>query len=379
MNTKQNKSISLPDDELRQIARIANSSGLTLHCTGGFRAHQVGDDKWMIEPILEDRKVFAKGFLSQIELQSLLKNAGIKAIAFESINWINGCYNSNWMPIIPNQTKHLIGPADLWSNIAGNLAPANTANKLRTIKTYNTDEVSEILDETTKQQKLARYISYSLCSIDMCVQQIAEFYNEQTVDILSNGHISSKYLGGTFRDKTLFTHVHSFFLHLGTARDYLGAFLAEELGMDSEKIDDMTRLIAKLSNQSFETSPILRHLKDKGNLAPKEKSQGKWDSAGWLKSVSEIRNQFVHKRPYGSYYTESIGQLIAVDQSLGIFKYFRPLILSNGEKSDLLDEIDTHYKNCVQLFYDAAKLSGLDSSMWKLPDKDIVSIHIEEK
>lgn len=379
MKSKYPKKIFIPNERSTPVHRITDGSGMTLHCTGGFRAHKVDDSRWMIEPVLENGKVYAKGYLSQNELQSLLNNAGIKAIAFESINWVDGCYNSNWMPIIPNQTNHLIGPADLWSNIAGNLAPANTANKLRALNKHNADEVSEILDETTKQQKLASYISISLCSIDLSVQQIAEFYNEQAVNILSSGNISGIHLGGKFRDKTLYTYVHSFFLHLGTARDYLGAYLANELGLDVDKTDDMAKLISKLRNESFESSSILQHLRNEGNFAPKAESQGKWEIAGWLKTISEMRKQFVHKRPYGSNYIESNGQLFPVDQTSELFKYSRPIILSNGEKCDLLDQIDIHYKKCVQLFYNAAKLSGLDTSMFKLTNEDIVSVHVKEK
>jgi hypothetical protein len=107
----------------------------------------------------------------------------------------------------------------------------------------------------------------------------------------------------------------------------------------------------------------------------KSGSLEKWEVAGWLKDASALRRQFVHKRPYGSKFSECIGWLVPVDQEAGLFRYFRPINIDTQVERDVFDEIIHHYKQCIEMFQDAAEISGQNIAMLTITDADILSLH----
>ncbi|MFT5785578.1 MAG: hypothetical protein ACI9KK_000927 [Ascidiaceihabitans sp.] len=347
-----------------------------MHCTGGFRAAEVIDGKWQVEPILVGGTPSAKGFISRKELQVLLERAQLMPIAFERIGWTNGLYHSSWVPIVPNKENHFRGPSDLWGSISTNLSKTRTDDALNRLSNPSIDEVGAILDARTREEALAQSISLSLRSMDISVSRIAEFYNEQAVNLSASGQLDGQ-RSSTSLDQTLYTHVHSFFLQLGAARDYLGAYIALKIGLDSEKVDDMARLTAKLRTESFGQEAVLDLLLEKGYLIPKLESLNKSDVAGWLKDVSALRKEFVHKRPYGSKFAEALGFLVPISTEAGLFRYFRPISLPDGSESDVLDVIVQHYRACNELFQNAADRSEQDTAILTLTGGDVISIEVK--
>lgn len=367
------KGIVVPKHKIAAIPRQPDGDAFYLHCTGGFRAAEMATDAWKVEPILIDGTPSATGFLSRKELQTLIHQAGFKPIAFQNMGWTNGGYHSSWRPVIPERENHMRGPSELWGSIGTNLSQERTGDSLNNMPDPSLDKVGELLDGRTREEALAKSISLSLRSMDISIEQIAEFYNEQVVNLTAAGRLSGQRSSASL-DQTLFSHVHSFFLHLGAARDYLGAYIALKLGLDSEKTDDMARLISKLRSSSFGSEPVLDLLRNKGFLTPKPNSSEKWQVAGWLKDASEMRKQFVHKRPYGLRFSEGFGWLVPVAAEAGIYRYYRPVHSVEGKDRDVLDVIVDHYKNCTALFQDAAEISGQDTAMLTLTDADIISI-----
>lgn len=136
----------------------------------------------------------------------------------------------------------------------------------------------------------------------------------------------------------------------------------------------MAGLFRALKSQHFGNDKLLDLLHAKGFVRASAQKPGKWESAGWLKDASGLRNQFVHRRPYGSRHVERFGRAVAISEPNGLFRYYRPIVVGDTVENDVLDVIAGHYKNCTALFHEMAQASGKDISMFRLTDKDIISI-----
>ena len=216
--------------------------------------------------------------------------------------------------------------------------------------------------------------------MDLAVEQIAEHYNEQLVNKMYAGDVNGQRSSNTM-DQNLFAHVHAFFLQLGSARDYLAAFIANRLNMNAShgKVDTMNALKSKLRSQNVGLEPILDLLLKRKWLVAKPDDSDRFVTSGWLKEITDLRNEFVHRRPYGSVYAERFGWATPVRAELGLYRYFRPIEIEGQPERDLLDVICYHYRECTGLFFDAAKASGLDGNMMTLKDKDIVSLQVTRR
>lgn len=367
------QNIVMCNHQTQELPRQNDAAAFYVHCLGGFRGAMAKDDVWMVEPVLDEGKACRKGFFSKRQLEQFTIRAGLPAIALQNISWNKGQYHSSWSPIIPGQGNHLLGPAELWGNVAANITRRRTGAELRAMQNPTKEEIAELLDEKSEEERLARSISLSLRSMDINIEQIAEFYHEQLVNLMSAGLLKGQRSGGS-QDQTLFAHVHSFFLHLGAARDYLGAFIAMRIGQDPKEIDSMAGLIRVLKQEHLGTDKLLDLLHAKGFVRPSTQNTKKWEAAGWLKQASDLRNQFVHQRPYGSRHAERFGWAVAVSEENGIFRYYRPIVDKDAVERDVLDVIAEHYKNCTAFFYEMAAQSGKDTSMLHLSKEDIISL-----
>jgi hypothetical protein len=174
----------------------------------------------------------------------------------------------------------------------------------------------------------------------------------------------------------LIAHIHSFFVHLGAARDHLGALVAHRIGLDYKKCDSIARLAGELREAALSDDALLTFLFETGCISANPKKPGGYVVAGWMENVTAIRNELVHKRPYGSKYAERFGCVVPAQKDAGIYRYVRSLHLNASAGQDVLDVIQYHYARCTDLFYKAAKASGGDASMWHLTDKDVISFEI---
>jgi hypothetical protein len=210
--------------------------------------------------------------------------------------------------------------------------------------------------------------------MDISVEQIAEFYHEQLVNLMAAGIVDGRRSANT-QNQTLFAHVHSFFLHLGAARDYLAALIAARIGKDPGKIDSMAHLIKALRAKDIETDALLKLLESRKFIQPIPDNTNRREISGWLKEASTLRNQFVHRRPYGARHVERFGHAVAVSPEMGLYRYVRPVLVKNDAELDVLDVVVSHYKQATALFQDAAEVSGQDTSILTITDKDIISFN----
>lgn len=351
-----------------------------MHCTGGFRGAKVSDDHWQIEPVFESREARAKGFLTYSQLHEIVQLGEFKMLGFQSSGWLNGQWHSSWRPFIPMEKNHARSPSDIWSNISSNLFRATRAQQLTELEEVDHSKIAVILDDRTVEERLAQAISLSLRSMDLAVEQIAEHYNEQLVNKMYAGDVAGQRSSNTM-DQSLFAHVHAFFLQLGSARDYLAAFISNRLGMNAShgKVDTMNALKSKLRSQHAGLEPILDLLIKKKWLVPHASEPDRWATSGWLKEITNLRNEIVHRRPYGSVYAERFGWAFPVRAELGLYRYFRPIEIKGQPKRDLLEVICYHYRACTGLFFEAAIASGLDGNMITLTDKDVVSLKVTRR
>lgn len=331
------------DDMWQAVPRQPDADIFYVHCTGGFRSARVSDDHWLIEPIFENGEARAKGFLTDIQLRQIVRKGSFKVLGFQASGWLKGEWHSSWRPIIPTEKNQALSPSDIWGNISNNLFCATRAQQLTELKEADHSMVAAILDDRSVEERLAQAISLSLRSMDLAVEQIAEHYNEQLVNKMYAGDVEGQRSSNTM-DQNLFAHVHAFFLQLGTARDYLAAFIANRLGMNVShgKVDTMNSLKSKLRSQHVGHEPILDLLLNRKWLVAKPDAPDRWATSGWLKEITDLRNEIVHRRPYGSVYAERFGWAKPVRAELGLYRYFRPIEIAGKPEHDLLDVICQH-------------------------------------
>jgi hypothetical protein len=361
--------------QIIELQRQLEGEGFYLHFIGGFRAAKIHEDAWQIEPVFVNDKPCATGPLTMAQLQALSKQNNFRAIAFHRFGWMDGEYYSSWAPIIPGNANHSEGPADRWSSIASNIARSRTKEFFETAEHPEKEQIAKALDNQNPVEALARYIALSLRSMDISVEQIAEHYHEQLVNHMAKGRVGGELAANTL-SQTLYAHVHSFFLHLGATRDYLGALIAHRIGLDYKKIDSMARLVGELRQANLPKDALLDLLIKDGDIAAHPQKQDKLAVAGWMQEVTEIRNELVHKRPYGSKFNESFGRVIPAQKEAGLYRYFRPLDLNGSADQDVFDVLHHHYARCTDLMHKAAKASGNNAAMMHVTNDDVIALKI---
>lgn len=363
--------------EVIELPRQSDGEAFYIHFTGGFRAAKVSKDAWRIEPVFVNGTACATGPLRKGQLQTLTKQTKFGAIAFQRSWWIDGVYHSRWTPIVPGKKNHLEGPADLWSNIAGNFARPRTKEFFESNERPSEAEIAKALADQSPVEALARYISISLRCMDISVEQIAEHYHEQLVNHMAAGLVNGERQANSL-SQTIYAHVHSFFLHLGAARDYLAALIAHRIGLDPQKIDSMARLVGGLRQETLPKDALLDLLIAGGDISAHPQRPDKFAVAGWMREVTSIRNELVHKRPYGSKSDERSGWVVPAQKEAGLYRYFRPLDVNGNAKQDLFDVLHHHYAQCTSLLHSAAKASGNNSAMMHITDEDVISLKVRK-
>lgn len=207
--------------------------------------------------------------------------------------------------------------------------------------------------------------------MDINVEQIADFYNEQLVSQMASGLLDGR-KSSTTLDQMLYAHVHSFFMHIGAARDYLAALIGFRLGKDK---NSLAWLADALKVDDLEKDALLSILQKRGYLGKKTNSTNKVEVAGWLAEMTEIRNRLMHRRPYGSLFVEKMGYAVVIDSENGLYRYTRPIVMDEGE-CDVLDLVIQHYRAACSLFLDCAEQSGLNTDMPVLSVSDIISVDV---
>ncbi|PVE49879.1 hypothetical protein [Rhizobium rhizogenes] len=363
-------------ETMQPLPRIEDGQGFIMHWTGGLQSAERNPDQWHILPIQHDGAPHASGLYSRQAMLAFMSQRGARFVAYQQISWTDGSHAAFWNPFIAGERNFHESPADLWNRAARNLARARVTPLIEALDNPTHEQITAIQDAHSELERLASSISLSLRNLDTTVSQIASFYHTELINQLAAGHTDGS-RSSSVRDQNLYALVHGFFLHLGAARDYLAAFIAFELGMDVTKIEAMNRLVDAIRSPHIDRSAILKLLADKGYVRPIGAPSTKWESAGWLDDASDLRNEFTHRRTYGHLAAERMGQLEALDNNVGFYRYFRPVVWK-GVIQDVFDMIIMNYEHVNELFFSAAKLSGQDLSIMNITDKDIISIQRSE-
>ncbi|RCW21575.1 hypothetical protein DFR48_110164 [Ciceribacter lividus] len=366
------KKVSLRLDEMQPVQRVANASGFSANWSGGVQATQADEHRWRILPVLTGGRPCVNGFYSKSAMQQFLLERGLQFVAFERMNWIDGAYTSFWSPRIPGQTNFFRGPADLWHSMSSNIGQVRGKPQLAALSNPTLEQLAEILDARTEPERLAQSIALSLRNVDTSVRGIFEFYHEELTNLLAHGQTDGT-SSASMRDQVLFAHIHAFFLHLGSARDYLAALIAFRLGHDPHNVDSLTKLLKVIGAADVTGEPLLELLSSRGCIAPRRNNSSKFEQAGWLWQATDQRNELTHRRTFGDLFSERRGHLTAVDLDDGLYRYVRPLG-GSYPADDTLDAILEHYANVNELFFTAAGVAGYDASIRTLTDDDIVSV-----
>ncbi|MGO4316567.1 hypothetical protein [Agrobacterium tumefaciens] len=365
---KEQKSLRFDGQPLRWIPRLNDGESFYLHFSGGIRAARIQDDRWAFEPVLIRGQLATFGPFSREEIWNIARSLGITPIAFQHSGWSNGSYYSNWVPIIPGQSNHMLGAADLWRNISSRIGDERCGHRLNSLSTPSHADIAAIIDDQQPDEKLAQFIALSLRGMDISVEHISAFYYEQLVDLMATDQLNGERVSVTL-DQVLNTHVHSFFMHAGAARDYLASFIALRIGEDPAKLDSYKLLCKKLRSRHLDADPLLAYLVASG-LIKESKQKGQWETGGWMWELTDLRNTFTHRRPYGSRFAEHSGIAISLSPAGQLYRYRRPFQTETGE--DVLDLVVKQYQRVIELFHHLAKISGFNSEMIVLTDDDIV-------
>ena len=136
----------------------------------------------------------------------------------------------------------------------------------------------------------------------------------------------------------------------------------------------MARLVARL-RESLPNDDLLQLLFREGYVSPDPDVLGKYLVAGWMKDVTSLRNELIHRRPYGSRFDERFGWI--APKGDGVYRYVRHIIVDERSEMDLLDTIKYHYSKCTDLFFKAAEASGSNTAAWHIAEADVISLRRE--
>ncbi|HLP66408.1 MAG TPA: hypothetical protein VK181_02695 [Rhizobium sp.] len=361
---------SLDGQPLRWLPRFKDGESFYLHFSGGIRTARIQDDRWAFEPVFAQGQAASYGNFSKSDIWKMGRFFGVTPIAFEHSGWNNGSYYSNWIPIVPGQSNHMIGAAGLWRNISSRIGDERRGPRLDALSNPSQEDIAAIIDDQQPDERLAQFIALSLRGMDISVEEIAAFYHEQLVDMMATGRLNGERVSGTL-NQALNTHVHSFFMHAGAARDYLGSFIALRIGENPAKVDSFKSLCKKLRTRHLDADPLLAALIARG-LIKESQQKGQWETGGWMWELTELRNTFTHRRPYGSRFAEHSGIAVPLSPAGQFFRYRQAFQTQAGE--DVLDLVVRQYKRVIELFHHLAKISGFGSEMMVITDDDIINV-----
>lgn len=344
-----------------------------LNFTGGIKAWQRDANSWSFGPVIYKGEPVMAGMLSMTLLQSAMKQMGLLPVVMEHVVCMDG--NSTTMLRSVHPVKHDVplAAADIWRTISGNITDARIKKFRSEHPGASSKEIMEVKEKYTPEENYSDYISDSLRSMDICIGAICTYYHEQLISFLRDGR-KVGVRSSNIADLPFIANVHSFFVHLGATKDYLATLIAIRCGLP-KSIDAMNRLVDKLKWENLPDDAMVKYLVGNGVLSQKEGSE-KSKLSGWLNDVSNIRNELVHKRPYGSHEDEKMGYIRATVGLDDHYRFWKPLHINGNSEQDTLDFISDVYHKTTRLFGDLALASGQDAQIPTLTDKDILELKV---
>jgi hypothetical protein len=367
MIIKFNFAASIPREEDHQT--------ISLCFTGGLKAWNVSDDIWSISPVLYHGDASIVGKLRTADLRSLMQTLNYEPVIYERRTSIDGDVALTFRPFHPMAPSSQLTGADLWQTAGNNIMRARMAEFVSANPDASYQERNKAADAATSEERYITAVSDSLRSMDICLGAICNFYHDQTISGMRSGKKPTERFSNLL-DLPFNANVHSFFLHLGAAFGYLGALLAARCNL-AESVDDLTRFVGNLRANKLPSDPMLDIMISESLIASSEGTT-KFKLHGWLASSIKVRNEFVHKRPYGSKRAEEWGWLLACGEGDLFAKYFRPMLIDGDEEKDALEVISGMYLSAMRLFERLVSASGYSAALPHFTDKDFLSFKVLE-
>jgi hypothetical protein len=361
--------------DIESIPRYEGYESLSVHFTGGLRAFSLSADTWSVSPVLRNGVPCIAGRITGNQMRHLMKALGQEPVILEHRSSTDGAEFSTFRSVRPATRNPQVSVADLWTNMSGNIKRRRAKEFFKQNPEATSNDIDRFFDSASLSEKLVSHVSGSLRSLDICLGAISSFYHDQLIGAMRSGKKPTDRFS-TILDLSLTANVHSFFLHLGAAFGYLGALIANRCGFSS-RTDDLARLIGELRSDQMPTDSMLDLFLSKGLVVPVAGSK-KHKLGGWLASTLKIRNDFVHKRPYGSVQCERSGQIGIFEGDQSFWKYRRSILVDSIEQ-DALTLISKIYHKCTDLFEEMNAVSGYDASIPILSDKDILDFKLHSR
>jgi hypothetical protein len=254
-----------------------------LHITGGLRGIYHEPQRWSLGPLLSSQD--EPSWLKPLPLQELARltcSIGEWVFGGDDISGIGTpLISRSWTPIGgPSSSPQT---ADLWDGISFNAAEQG-------------DEV---------YSRLARNISHSLRATGIRLRDASDGVNKQLVAALASGRkVGNRFTNIAATDIHL--AFHSVLSELASARDYLAAALAYRLGAP-RKIDAMNRFadwLAKPANANHKSDNVVARMLTAYDGAAQDP---------WLYELTEYRNEFLHRSPFGTARNQHLMKLLMKD------------------------------------------------------------------
>lgn len=241
-----------------------------LHLTGGVRAIEDGNRRWIWHPVLSGGTVQALEALPINRIDQHAGRVGLLLFGGDQQSGLEGSLVSrSWTPL-NGAHDGTLQPADLWGAIAGNADKAG--------------------DEA--YARVARYISFTLHAAGIRLRDASDGYRAQLLHAVEmNCQHGRRYANIPMRDIQL--AFHSVLSELASARDYLAKLLAGRLGAP-QKVDAMRSFAAWLDKAQQ------AHLRSEPVVAEMLAAYDATSADPWLHQLTEYRNIFTHRQPMGS-------------------------------------------------------------------------------
>lgn len=241
-----------------------------LHISGGLRATMPEPRQWSLGPLLSKGKLVSLKPMPIQRIDGAATELGELLFGGDEIAVIDAPLVSRvWTPLNgPHQGG--LQAADVWGCIASNAADAG--------------------DEA--YASVSSNIAHSLRAAGIRLRDASDGLHKQLIAAHARGVED----GGRFTNLAatdVHLAFHSVLTELASARDYLAAALGSRIGAPSN-IDAMSKLarwLSKSANAAHASAPVIVEA-----LAAYDRSA----ADPWLFELTEYRNQFVHRSPFGA-------------------------------------------------------------------------------
>ena len=323
------------------VCRTTTRSIAELHITGGVRAVEHAERLWLWGPVLHEGIPRDLAPMPIGQVSGMAREVGLLLFGADQQHGLDTPLVSRiWTPLNgPNAGG--LQTADVWKAIGGNA------------------ERSGDIDYGT----FAHHIGYSLNAAGIRLRDASDGYNAQLVAAIDQGtRPGRRYANLPMLELQL--AFHSVLSELASARDYLAAATAKQLGAPS-RIDAMNRFadwFSASSREDFRAQPLVSAMLQAYDSASKDP---------WLFQLTSYRNLFLHHHPLGSSGTR---QMLTYDvQQKGEIGYPRILMpLSDNDPYAPGEDALTRFIGLYRSMTDLLRLAAEQAPYEPVPETFVI-------